>query len=257
MSGSKRWHVVWVTGASSGIGLALALLMNGKAGTVAISARSADRLEEVAAQHQHLAPFPLDVTNEHAVAATIASIEATHGPIDLAVLNAATWTIIDSAELDPAAVRRGVEVNFMGVVHALGVLIPLMRERRHGHIAIVASSAGYRGLPKSAAYGPTKAALINLAETLKIELAPFGITVSLVNSGFVDTPMTRDNPFPMPSLMPVEDAARSLLAGLERGRYEIIFPRGFVYALKLLRVAPNRLFFWYIDTFVAKHRRRD
>jgi hypothetical protein len=77
-----------------------------------------------------------------------------------------------------------------------------------------------------------------------------------VNSGFVDTPMTRDNPFPMPSLMPVEDAARSLLAGLERGRYEIIFPRGFVYALKLLRVVPNRLFFWYIDTFVMRRRRR-
>ncbi|MEC9342906.1 MAG: SDR family NAD(P)-dependent oxidoreductase [Pseudomonadota bacterium] len=255
MAEGYRWNVVWVTGASSGIGRELATLLDHRAETVAVSARSGDLLCELAGQCRHVAPFALDVSDEAEVAQGIARIEEAHGPIDLAVLNAATWAIMEPGEIDVAAIRRGMEVNYMGVVHALAALVPRMRTRGRGHIAIVASIAGYRGLPRSAAYGPTKAALINLAETLKIELARFGITVSVVNSGFVDTPMTRDNPFPMPSLMPVQDAARQLLAGLEQERYEIIFPRGFVYVLKLLRIMPNRLYFWCLRTFVMKRRR--
>ena len=155
--------------------------------------------------------------------------------------------MLDQGEIDIDAIRSGVEVNYMGVVNALAALVPRMRERGQGHIAIVASVAGYRGLPRATAYGPTKAALINLAETLKSELEPFGITVSVVNPGFVDTPMTSDNPFPMPGIMPADKAAQALLAGLEKRRFEIIFPRGFVYAVKLLRILPYRLFFWYVS----------
>jgi len=254
MDDGKRWNLVWITGASSGIGRELACLLEGKAGKVAISARSADTLESLAADKWWLSPYPLDVTDEAAVSDCVRAIEAEHGPIDLAVLNAATWSIVEASDLSVDAIRRGVEVNYMGVVHALAALIPAMRRRGSGHIAIVASSAGYRGLPKSAAYGPTKAALINLAETLRSELKPFGITISLVNSGFVDTPMTRDNPFPMPFLIPVREAASRLLAGLERRKYEIVFPRRFVFGLKLLRILPNRIFFRIVDRYLLDRK---
>ncbi|MFZ2102466.1 MAG: SDR family NAD(P)-dependent oxidoreductase [Oricola sp.] len=253
---NARWKVAWITGASSGIGRELATLLDGRADAVAVSARSSGKLEELARASPSLKPFPLDVTDERAVAECVAAIERDCGPIDLAVLNAGTWAIMDTAKMDLAAMRKGIEVNYIGVVNALAALVPRMRERGRGHIAIVASVAGYRGLPRAGAYGPTKAALINLAETLRSELEPFGITVSLVNPGFVDTPMTRGNPFPMPAIMPVGAAARALLAGLEKRQYEIIFPRGFVYALKLLRIVPNRLFFWYVSTFVVGNRKR-
>ena len=243
----SSWKVAWITGASSGIGRELASLLDTKAGKVVVSARSSEKLDKLAAGSQAIKPYPLDVTDETAVSACVDSIESDLGPIDLAVFCAGTWAIMDQGEIDIDAIRSGVEVNYMGVVNALAALVPRMRERGPGHIAIVASVAGYRGLPRATAYGPTKAALINLAETLKSELEPFGITVSVVNPGFVDTPMTSDNPFPMPGIMPADKAAQALLAGLEKRRFEIIFPRGFVYAVKLLRILPYRLFFWYVS----------
>ena len=211
------WKTAWITGASSGIGLELARLLDGKVTHLAVSARSQDKLSKLAAQ-----------------------------------CNAGVWQLMDVAELDLKAIRTGIEVNYMGVVHAINALLPGMLARGAGQIAIVASVAGYRGLPRSAAYGPTKAALINLAETLRTELAPRGITVSVVNPGFVDTPMTRDNPFPMPNIISAKDAAQSLLAGLERRKYEIIFPRAFVFAMKLLRLLPNAMYFWVARNFLSK-----
>ncbi|MCW2308895.1 SDR family NAD(P)-dependent oxidoreductase [Rhodobium gokarnense] len=244
------WNSVWITGASSGIGLELARLMADEAPHVAISARSADALEAAAASHAALAAYPLDVTDADAVKATAERITAEAGPIDLAVLGAGTWKLMDAEDFDLAAVRTGMEVNYMGVANAVAALLPGMLSRGSGHIVIVASVAGYRGLPKAVAYGPTKAALINLAETLKAELAPHGIKVSVVNPGFVDTPMTRDNPFPMPGIIPARDAARALLSGLEKGRYEIVFPTGFVMGMKVLRLLPNALFFWIVRKFI-------
>ena len=248
----NAWKTAWITGASSGIGLELALLLDGKVTHLAVSARSQDKLSKLAAQCKNVVSYPLDVTDADAVADSVGDIEAAAGPIDLAVLNAGVWQLMDVAELDLKAIRTGIEVNYMGVVHAINALLPGMLARGAGQIAIVASVAGYRGLPRSAAYGPTKAALINLAETLRTELAPRGITVSVVNPGFVDTPMTRDNPFPMPNIISAKDAAQSLLAGLERRKYEIIFPRAFVFAMKLLRLLPNAMYFWVARTFLSK-----
>ena len=246
------WKTAWITGASSGIGLELARLLDGKVTYLAVSARSQDKLSKLAAQCKNVVSYPLDVTDADAVVDSVGDIEAAAGPIDLAVLNAGVWQLMDVAELDLKAIRTGIEVNYMGVVHAINALLPGMLARGAGQIAIVASVAGYRGLPRSAAYGPTKAALINLAETLRTELAPRGITVSVVNPGFVDTPMTRDNPFPMPNIISAKDAAQSLLAGLERRKYEIIFPRAFVFAMKLLRLLPNAMYFWVARTFLLK-----
>ncbi len=246
------WKTVWITGASSGIGLELARLMAAKAAKVAVSARSADSLSALADEQPGIVAHPLDVTDAEAVGSCVKAIETQSGGIDLAVLNAGVWTLMDSAELDLKAVRAGIEVNYMGVIHAIDALLPGMLARGRGHIAIVASVAGYRGLPKAVAYGPTKAALINLAETLRVELEPRGITISVVNPGFVDTPMTEDNPFPMPAIISAEEAARRLLDGLERRRYEIVFPRRFVHALKFLRILPNAAFFWVVRTFVMR-----
>lgn len=246
------WKTAWITGASSGIGLELARLLDGKVTHLAVSARSQDKLSKLAAQCKNVVSYPLDVTDADAVVDSVGDIEAAAGPIDLAVLNAGVWQLMDVAELDLKAIRTGIEVNYMGVVHAIDALLPGMLARGAGQIAIVASVAGYRGLPRSAAYGPTKAALINLAETLRTELAPRGITVSVVNPGFVDTPMTRDNPFPMPNIISAKDAAQSLLAGLERRKFEIIFPRAFVFAMKLLRLLPNAMYFWVARTFLSK-----
>lgn len=248
-----NWKTAWITGASSGIGLELARLLDERVAHVAISARSDDKIEKISQASKSVVAYPLDVTDEKAVSACVEAIEANAGPIDLAILNAGVWQIMEVDEFDLTAVRASLEVNYMGVMNALDALLPGMLKRGCGHIAIVASVAGYRGLPNAVAYGPTKAALINLAETLRCELAPRGITISVVNPGFVDTPMTQKNTFPMPGIIPAAEAAQALLAGLERQAYEIVFPRGFGLVMKLLRRLPNALYFWVVRAFIQKN----
>lgn len=246
------WKNVWIVGASTGIGRELALVMDGKINNVAVTARSEDKLNDLAEGSDNITAFPLDITDQAATKECVAAIESAHGPIDLAVLGAGTWAMMDVEEFDVEAIKKGLDVNYLGVIYSLAELIPRMLERGRGHIAIIASVAGYRGLPNSVTYGPTKAALINLAETLNAELARKGITISIVNPGFVDTPMTQDNPFPMPALMDADDAARRLFDGLVDKDYEIIFPRRFVYGVKLLRILPNWLYFWVVKRFISK-----
>lgn len=245
------WKTVWITGASSGIGLALARLMDGQVDHVALSARSADKLQNISASATSLVAMPLDVTDAAAVEEAVSRIEADHGPIDLALLNAGVWHPMAVKDLDLGAMRQSVDVNYMGVVNGVAAVLPGMLARGRGHIAIVASVAGYRGLPQSVAYGPTKAALINLAEVLRSELGPKGIDISIVNPGFVDTPMTSVNKFPMPAIISVDTAAKRLLDGLVARRYEIVFPRRLAYAMKLLRLMPNALFFWLSKMMVG------
>ncbi|MFZ1816030.1 MAG: SDR family NAD(P)-dependent oxidoreductase [Rhizobiaceae bacterium] len=248
-----NWNSVWVTGASTGIGEALVRRLDGTGPAVAASARSADRLKSLAMQGARIADYPIDVTDASAVEMCVKAIEAAQGPIDLAVLNAGAWTLMDTDEIDLQGIRLGVEVNYMGVIHSLMAVLPGMLARGGGHIAITASVSGYRGLPKAVAYGPMKSALINLAETLKCELAPRGITVSLINPGFVDTPMTQRNPFPMPELISADEAAVQILAGLEKRKFEIAFPSRFAAAMKLLRILPDRLYFWIVRRFILKN----
>lgn len=242
---------VWITGASSGIGYALAERMAGQGDSVAISARSADKLNELASASGNIDAFPLDVSVREDVHKTIDVIEA-QAPIDVAILNAGAWALMDADQMDVAKIRTGLEVNYMGVIYAIEKLIPVMRERGGGHIAIMASVAGFRGLPRSMAYGPTKAALINLAETLKPELEQFGIHVTVINPGFVDTPATRDNPFPMPDLISADEAARYIAEGIDKQKVEIIFPWRFALIMKLLRILPNRPFYWAMRRIMGR-----
>lgn len=239
-----RWPAVWVTGASSGIGRELAVQLAARGSAVAASARSEDELATLASGTDLISSYPLDVTGSGPVADTVENIERDLGPIDLAILSAGTWSQVQPARnLDPDTFRRAMDVNYMGTVNALAALVPRMVARGRGHIAIVASVAGYRGLPKAAAYGPTKAALINLAESIRPELEARGVRISVINPGFVRTPMTDVNTFPMPFLMEPDQAARRIVAGLEAGKYEIAFPTRFIVLMKLLRVLPNTLFF--------------
>lgn len=249
----RRWKTVWITGASSGIGLELARLIADYVDNVAVSARSEKKLDKLAEEDARIFAYPLDVTDPLAVAKTVTEIEKSNGAIDLAILNAAAWDLIDMADFDLSAVRQGIEVNYMGVMHALHAVLPGMLARGTGHIVIMASTAGYRGLPRSGAYGPTKAALINLAETLRIELTPRGIKVSLVCPGFVDTPATQKNPFPMPGIISAPMAAQYIVTGLAREKYDISFPFLFVFGMKLLRILPSSWYFWMIRTFVWKN----
>lgn len=246
------WRTAWITGASTGIGRALALDLGRRGVKVAASARSLDKLAEVAELDANITPFPLDVSDLGATKETVRSIAASLGPIDLAVLNAGVWEAMSSRNFSADKAGHSMAVNYLGVANGLEALLPAMRERGRGHIAMVASVAGYRGFsPLVAAYGPTKAAVINLAETLRNDLVARGIVVSVINPGYVETPMTGVNKFPMPFMITAEDAAQRIVRGLEKGRFEIAFPWQMVMLMKLGRVLPYPLFFWYARTILA------
>lgn len=247
MSEILPWKLVWITGASTGIGREVALQLAARGVTVAVSARSAEKLEGMG---ENIKPYPLDVTDAAAVAKTIAQIEVELGPIDLALMGAGAYAPIAMDQIKPELFASIMNVNYMGVVNAVAALVPIMRQRGRGHIAWIASVSGYRGLPKASAYGPTKAALINLAESLKPELGALGLTVSVVNPGFVETPMTKANDFPMPFLMKPEDAARRTIDGLAKGKFEVAYPTRFVAILKFTRLLPYAIYFWLIKRAV-------
>lgn len=254
---SALWRTAWITGASTGIGRALALHLAARGVKVAASARSTDKLAELQRLNPAIAPLPLDVCDPAAMAQAARTIGATLGPIDLAVLNAGIWEPMTARNFSAAKAARSMAVNYQGVVNGIEALLPAMLERGRGHIAMVASVAGYRGFsPLTAAYGPTKAAVINLAETLRDDLAGRGIAVSVINPGYVETPMTGINKFPMPFLITAEDAAQRIVRGLERGRFEIAFPWQLVAMMKLGRVLPYRLFFWYARNLLSPPRRK-
>jgi len=234
----------WITGGGSGIGRALALELAAAGWQVAISARSASALDAIAGPSGgRILAFPLDVCDPAAQLATLAAIEAQIGPLDLAILNAGTHHPMGLADFTAETAQRLMAVNYFGVVHGLAALLPRMGARRAGQIALVASVAGYRGLPSAAAYGPTKAALINLAESLRPEAVRAGIDLRLINPGFVATPLTDRNDFPMPDCISAEDAARAIRQGLAGSAFEIAFPWRFSRVMKLLRILPDRLFF--------------
>lgn len=234
----------WITGGGSGIGRALALELAGAGWQVAISARSPTALAAVQAEAgDRIAVFPLDVCDAGAVADTLAAIETQRGPLDLVVLNAGTHQPMGLTDFSIDTARHLMAVNYFGVVHGLAAVLPRFTARRAGQIAIVASVAGYRGLPSAAAYGPTKAALINLAEALRPEASRAGIDLRLINPGFVATPLTDRNDFPMPDCITAEAAARAIHRGLTGQDFEIAFPWRFSRVMKLLRWLPDRLFF--------------
>lgn len=236
------WKVVWITGASSGIGRQLALDLAAAGVVVAASARSADALAELATQSPRIRPFPLDVTDADAIARTVDLITQACGTIDLAILNAGVWLPMWAEAYDAKKAMESMRVNYFGIANAVEVLIPKMIAARRGHLALTASVAGYRGLPQAAAYAPSKAAVIALAEVLKLELGRHSIDVSVINPGFVDTPMTSVNKFSMPFRVTPAYASTHILSALRRRKFDIAFPWQMALIMKTLRLMPDALF---------------
>ena len=240
---SLQPSVAWLVGASSGIGQALALALAEAGWKVAISARRIEPLQAMQARNPLLIPYPLDVTDVQSLYHAAAAITRELGDIELCVLNAGDYTPMPLADFDPALFRKLCDVNYLGVVNGLDAILPLMLARGRGQILLTASIAGYRGLPKSAPYSASKAAVISLAESLHLELKAKGVLLRVVNPGFVRSPLTDKNTFKMPFLMEVEEAAQAIMRDLPRQNFEIAFPKRFAYLMKVLRILPYWLYF--------------
>ena len=246
MAQATDFPLVWITGASTGIGRALALRLAADGSTVLASARGEDKLAELAAEADRLAgdivPIPLDVTDDLMVRTVYDNIVAAHGVPDLCVLNAGTYIPMDGAIFSADAFAKQIDINWMGVVRVLDAIVPGMVARKSGRIAVVGSVSGYRGLRTASAYGATKAALINMCEALHMELGDHGVKVQIVNPGFIETPLTDKNDFRMPALMPVDKAAKAFHDGLKSNRFEITFPKRFTWTVKFMRLLPYAIY---------------
>lgn len=254
MANSNGQKIAWITGAGKGIGRALAVRLANEGWIITASSRTEQdltRLVTDCAPGQAHA-FPLDVSDLRSNEMTVSAIEEKIGDLDLVVLNAGTYIPVTADSFSVESIRQLVETNLMGTVHGLAQIIPRFIQRKGGHIAVVASLAGYRGLPSSAAYGATKAALINMCEALKPELARHGVRLTLINPGFVETPLTDLNDFPMPLIIPVDQAVDYIVRGLRSSAFEVAFPRRFAFMMNLLRLMPDQLFFWLSKMLVRQ-----
>lgn len=236
-----RGRRVWVVGASSGIGRALAHALDARGARVIVSGRDAAALQAFTQEHPAAQPIALDVLDLQAVRAAGRVILAA-GPIDVVVYCAAHYRALRAHDWSLPEMLRHQEVNYVGALHVLDAVLPALQVQGHGHVSLIGSVAGYRGLPRGLGYGPTKAALIHLAEALYLDLRPQGLGVSIINPGFVRTPLTAQNDFHMPALMTPEDAAGEIVRGWGRGRFEIHFPRRFTWGMKLLKLLPFGLY---------------
>lgn len=237
-----RGKTVWLVGASSGIGQATAHALYAQGANVFVSARNADALSAFTATHPGAQALPLDVTDRAAIQAAAQTIFA-KGPLDLVLYCAGYYKELRATAYDLTEMLRHCEVNYIGALYLLDAVIPDFVARKAGHVSLISSVAGYCGLPKSLAYGPTKAALINLAETLYLDLKETGVGVSLICPGFVETPLTAHNQFNMPALITPDQAAAEILAGWRKGLFEIHFPKRFTCWIKALRVLPYAVYF--------------
>jgi NAD(P)-dependent dehydrogenase (short-subunit alcohol dehydrogenase family) len=242
-----KGRICWLVGASTGIGRATAEKLHDAGATVIASARNAAALEAFARDRLRAEALPLDATDLAAIHDAARSIVARHGRIDLAMYCAGHYQPQRATAYDLDEMLKHQRINVTGAYHLLDAVLPqLLRQAAAGqpaHVSLVASVAGYRGLPKALAYGPTKAALINLAQVLYLDLQPKAVGVSVINPGFVETPLTAGNEFEMPALITPAEAARHIVAGWERGEFEIHFPKRFTRWLKALSHLGDGLYF--------------
>ncbi len=248
---NTRFKRVWITGGSSGIGRALAEHYATLGARVLVSSRNAERLEEVARSIGGAA-YPLDVTDPRAIEQVVGEIWQREGPLDLAILNAGAGFRRAGRDDTAENLKRHLEINLLGVAYALDALRPRMRAAGGGAIAMVGSLAGYVGLPRTSGYGTSKAALAYYAEALWAELRRENIQLTLVSPGFVKTPMIAANEFPTPFLHTPARAALRIARGIERGVFEVAFPRRLAWPLRLLRALPAS---WRVALIAAGERR--
>jgi NAD(P)-dependent dehydrogenase (short-subunit alcohol dehydrogenase family) len=247
--------IAWVTGASSGIGRAVALELAQRGFEVAATARRAAELEAMAAESHNIFSYPGDTTDRAAMAAMVSGIEAAHGPIALAFLNAGVAFIAERDGFSASLVWRTFEINVGGTVNCLDPVLAAMKRRGKGQIALTSSLAGYGGIAGSPGYGSAKAALIYMAEALRLSYEQAGLTIQVVNPGFVHTAMTKQNDFEMPLIMGADRAARIICDGFEKNGFEIMFPRRLAYAFKAICLLPYALFFPLMRRAAERARR--
>lgn len=233
----------FLTGASAGIGAALATRLCENGHRVSAVARRDDRLAAMATKLPGFWSAGCDVTMANQLAESVAAAENAQGSIDVAILNAGIYQPQDGSAIDPAIYANHMDVNYMGVVNALAAIVPRMITRGGGHIVIISSVAGWRGLPKSAAYGPTKAALISLAESLHFDLQPKGVRLQVICPGFVESEATAVNDFEMPGLMTADAAAQAIIVAMAKNDFLVHFPKSFTRSMAWLRFLPAKWFF--------------
>lgn len=241
----EAWQgrLAWIVGASTGIGRATALALHRRGARVAVSARNAEALDTLGRECPGMIALPLDVTDRDSVEAAYRELKRQQGQPDLAFACAGHYLPQRATAFSLPEMKRHMDINYVGTLHLLDALLPDVLAAGRGHLSLMGSVAGYGGLPQALGYGPTKAALNNLAETLYLDLHERGIAVSIVNPGFVETPLTAQNRFRMPALMSADAAAEAIVQGWSAGRFEIHFPRRFTWGLKALQHVPRGLYF--------------
>jgi len=243
---------VWVIGASSGIGEACAKALIQSGAKVTLSSRREQRLISIASLGEpgQTLVLPLDITDDAQFKAGYTSILNAWGGLDLLLFVSGVYMPLRADSFAIEIAEQTVNANLLGPMRAVALVLPEMLKAHEGHIAIVGSVAGYSGLPKALAYGPSKAAIINFCETLYYDLLPQGISVHLISPGFVATEATAQNDFEMPALISAEEAATEILSGIQQGEFDIHFPKRFSRFLKFLRILPYPLYFWIVRRFV-------
>ena len=249
---SEEQKKIWITGASSGIGKALAKKFSFEGWKVAVSARRKEILDKMASD-ENIFSYPLDVTNQEQVSEVFSKIINDFGNINLCVFSSGTYDPKLEQEINIKQNKYVMETNFFGVLHCIKSVEKYFKDKKDGHISIVSSIAAYRGLPNSSGYGPSKAALTNLTESLYFDFKKYNVRISLISPGFIKTPLTDKNEFPMPFIKSPEYAAEKIFNGLTKNRsFEIHFPKALTLLLKFLRVLPYRLYLFLIDKGVKR-----
>jgi short-subunit dehydrogenase len=247
---------IWITGGSTGIGKALAIKFASKGWNVAVSARREELLNELSNQYENISAFPLDVTDKQKCAEVFDQIKKKYEDIDICFFSTGTWNPKKEKEIDVEQIEEVFKINFFGTVNTIKAVEQYFRDRKKGTITIVSSIAGYRGLPNSTGYGPSKSALNNLAESLYFDFKRFGVRVCLVSPGFIKTPMTDKNDFKMPFIKTTDYAANKIYDGLiNKNVFEIHFPKSLTIILKILSFLPSKLYFSLVSQ-MTKHQKK-
>ena len=248
---------IWITGGSTGISKALAIKFSNEGWNVAISARREELLNELSNQHENISAFPLDVTDKIKCKEVFDRIINKYTNLDICFFSTGTWDPKKEKDIDVEQIEEVFKVNFFGTVNSIKVVEQFFKDKKSGIITIVSSIAGYRGLPNSTGYGPSKSALNNLAESLYFDFKRFNVRVCLVSPGFIKTPMTDKNDFKMPFLKTPEYAANKIYDGLiNKDNFEIHFPKILTVILKILSFLPSKIYFYLVGK-LTKHQKRN
>lgn len=237
----KTPKVIWITGASSGLGRSLALQLAGQGNRVIASARNQAELDKLAALDANIVALPCDITDEEAMQSLCSHIEEISPALDQVILNAGNCEYLDFPDPDWSAVRRVMEVNFFGTLNCVKLALPLLRKSNSDrpHVVAVVSQVTAAPFPRAEAYGASKAAMRYFFDSLRMDLAAEDIDVTVVNPGFVDTPLTRKNDFPMPFLMQVDEAAERIVKNIEARPRRYSFPLRLSILLSLSKILPG------------------